>query len=241
MTQNKTTNMKKHFMKYKTRKNKHIGGGEDIDISNNTLNLIENKLYDNVSNLANNSKEFLIRNINDLLESPKISKLSEVGEEYLRDFNAKLENPVFKQEVKNTMNIAKDYIDIAEKPLEDTLEKLEKSGEKATSAALSGAIRVGTDAMAAIPGVGAIIELGKIANDGSKAISKVIEAGKEAAETTKDFLHDVNEQNNLLKLKQTGGKIVKRTAENIGHFIKTPKRLIRRNRRKTKRVRFNLP
>jgi hypothetical protein len=233
----KTANMKKRFLKLKTRKNKN--GGGDIDPSYNIVTHLENTLYDNAADIANSSKDFLIRNINDLLESPKIAQLSEAGEDYLRDFNEKIENPVFKEEVQHTMNVAKDYIDIAEKPFEDAVAKLAKSGEKATSAALSGAIRVGTDAMAAIPGVGAVIELGKIANDGSTAISKVIEAGKEAAETADDFIHDVNEKNNLLHLKQTGGKIIRRTAETIDTFTKkTPKRLLRRNRRKTKRVRF---
>jgi methyl-accepting chemotaxis protein len=221
---------------------------------------VANNIYDTSRKFADQGKEALIQNINDFIESPKISKITEAGENYLSDFNERIDNPVFKKQVNETLNNMSDYAELGlkamDKPIDDAIDKLNESGTKAASGTISSVIKVGTDAMAAIPGLGAIIELGKIANDASKGISSVVDASSQAAETVDDFLTETNE--NITKFthaKQQGGEIIDRTIHSINEFhkplffpsamkggngyYKTKKRLLRR-KNKTRRVRFNL-
>jgi hypothetical protein len=260
----------------KTKKNNkpQYGGVDSIQKTpiNKLSNIISNtsdNLYNKGIIIADKGKDMLLQNINDLLESPKINELALKGETYLSDFNNQLHNPVFKKEFTETLENASDYATIGLKamnqPIDEAIDKLNQSGTKAVSGALSGAIKVGTDAMAAIPGVGAIIELGKIANDGTKAVSSVMEASSEAAKTVDTFIADTNnnlsklkentEYNSLTKIKQQGGAIMERTTNSIRNFYKpienysslkgysttgiTKKKLLKR-KSKTKRVRFNI-
>jgi hypothetical protein len=252
------------------------GGNEDeyknkINSNNTYLNDIEKKVsgitnditndvYDTSVHLANKSKEYVIQNINDFIESPKISKIAESGENYLKDINDKIENPVFKKQVNDTLENISDYSELTlkamDKPIDDAIIKLNDAGTKATSGIVSSSIKVGTDALAAIPGIGAFIELGKIANDASKGVSSVVEASSQAAETVDDFLTETNKNiTKLSNIKQQGGEIIDRTIDSINNFHKqipisslpsamkggnkTKKRFFRR-KNKTKRVRFNL-
>jgi len=237
-----------------------------VDVIKNNVsditNSVANNIYDTGKNIVNNSKDALIQNINDFIESPKITQITEAGENYLNDFNNKINNPVFKKQVGETLDNLADYTDLTlkamDKPIDHAIDKLNESGTKAVSGAVSSIIKVGTDALAAVPGVGAVIELGKIANDASKGISSVVEASSEAAETADDFFTETNQ--NLDKLKHTtqqGGEIMNRTMNSIEQFqsgqpnnltsamkggngYKTKKRFLR-HKNKTKRVRFNLP
>jgi hypothetical protein len=220
---------------------------------------VANDIYDNSKFIVDKGKDELIQNINDFIESPKISQITEAGENYLSDFNDRIDNPVFKKQVSDTLDNVADYADITlkamDKPIDEAIDKLNESGTKAASGTVSSIIKVGTDALAAIPGLGAVIELGKIANDASKGVSSVVEASAEAAETADDFLKETNQ--NIDKLKhstQQGGEILTRTMHSIDNFQKIPlpssmkggngyyktkKRLLRR-KNKTKRVRFNI-
>ena len=137
---------------------------------------------------------------------------------------------------------------------------------EATGKALGGiagtGIKVATDMMAAVPYVGAVVEMGKIINDTSKGVSAVVEAGSEVAETSSDLVTDSIENfkdeykkaENLKSSISEKGKITNRVNDSINDFEettknpteylkggggKTRKRNLKR-KGKSKRVRFHI-
>ena len=108
----------------------------------------------------------------------------------LQTFNQALNDPAVKTEVeeaiKNAGEIGAVAIDAAREPFNEAVDVAAEAAQKMSSAAVSGAIKVGTDAVAAVPFWGAIIDAGKMVNDGSKAASAMVEAGSEAVEAASD-------------------------------------------------------
>lgn len=88
---------------------------------------------------------------------------------------------------------AKILVDAMREPLTELVGILSQAGLKATSAITVGIIKVVTDAMAAVPGVGAVIEVGKIANDVSRAIGDAAEAGSDATTAASKAVFDITE------------------------------------------------
>lgn len=84
-------------------------------------------------------------------------------------------------------------VEAMREPLAELVGVLSQSGLKATSAITVGIIKVVTDAMAAVPGLGAVMEVGKIANDVSKAVGDAAEAGSNATTAASKALFDVTE------------------------------------------------
>lgn len=159
----------------------------------------------------------VIGQINDVLESPKVEnsiseaaeETAEIGEKLLENFNEKLSSPEFKEEAKEALDNAADYTNIVveamDEPVNNAVDQLNEAGTKAASGAVSGIIKVGTDALAAVPGAGAIIELGKIANDASKAVGDVVEAASDATSTVSKVVGETSKNINegLDKLEET--------------------------------------
>lgn len=209
-----------------------------INTDNNIDNNI-NKISDATSGLVSYAKEIgsdiadvvnkgsaaVIENINDVLESPKIensvseaaTETAEIGEKLLENFNEKLSSPEIKEEAKEALKNAADYTEIAvdamDKPLNKAIDQLSEDGTKAASGIASGVIKVGTDAMAAVPGLGAVIELGKMANDASAAAGDVVEAASQAASTVSKVVEDTskNIEEGVDKLEEE-----KNMSENVG-------------------------
>jgi len=157
----------------------------------NQINETVNKAAEEVSNFGNNLKEQTSNTINTLtngLESGAVKdsvteaakNLSESGTELMHEFNKAVSTPEFKEETKSAFDNAAIIADIAvkaaDKPVNDAIDVINEAGQKTLSAVASGSIKVATDAMAAIPGYGALIEVGKIANDVSTAAGDVVEA-----------------------------------------------------------------
>jgi hypothetical protein len=187
---------------------------------NSTKNVDDNinKISDAASGLVTDAKEIgndvvdvfnkgsaaVIENINDVLESPKIensvneaaTETAEIGEKLLENFNEKLSSPEIKEQAKEALENAADYTEIAveamDKPLNKAIDQLNEAGTKAASGIASGVIKVGTDAMAAVPGLGAVIELGKMANDASAAAGDVVEAASQATSTVSKVVEDTS-------------------------------------------------
>lgn len=88
---------------------------------------------------------------------------------------------------------AKILVDAMREPLTELVGILSQAGLKATSAITVGIIKVVTDAMAAVPGVGAVIEVGKIANDVSRAVGDAVEAGSDATTAASKAVFDITE------------------------------------------------
>lgn len=211
----------------------------------------------------------VIDNVNEVLDSPYVSEgVTEAGKEtaaitgkLAEKFNESMNDPIIKAEVQEAIENAGEIGTVIAKASEEPIKEVAKvgveSGTKALGAASAGVIKVGTDMLAAIPGVGSIIEIGKILNDGSKAVSSVVEAGSKAIETTSDAFIETTEKvkeglKDLEEKKRISEQISNRTLKSIDQFEnpipttsqtagsrKTKRRLFKRMS-KSKRVRFSI-
>jgi hypothetical protein len=223
------------------KKNDELSTTDNSNQNNSTKNVDDNinKISDAASGLVTDAKEIgndvvdvfnkgsaaVIGNINAVLESPKIensvneaaTETAEIGEKLLENFNEKLSSPEIKEETKEALENAADYTEIAveamDEPLNKAIDQLNEAGTKAASGIASGVIKVGTDAMAAVPGLGAVIELGKMANDASAAAGDVVEAASQATSTVSKVVEDTskNIEEGVHKLEEK-----KNIGENIG-------------------------
>jgi hypothetical protein len=173
-----------------------------------------------VVNVFDKGSAAVIGNINDVLESPEVgeslneaaSETADIGEKLMENFNESLSTPELKEETKIALDNVADYADIAvesmDEPINKAVDELNEAGTKAASGAVSGAIKVGTDAMAAVPYLGGIIELGKIINDGSRAIGDVATAASDATSTVSKVVEEtsknINEGLDKLEEKREG-------------------------------------
>jgi len=224
-----------------------------------------------VQDAADKTTAAVLNDVNEVLASEQVTQATEQAAQDTADimkksseiFNEAMDDPEVKAEVKeaidNAGEIATITVKAMEKPLDEAVNVAAKSTEKITGAALSGAVRVATDVAAAVPGVGGVIDLLKAFNDGSKAVSAVIEASSEAVEAssdaTKEFIGNFDEGIKELKeKKKISEEINNRTTESINEFQeplkqpnnttggskhKTKRRLFKR-KLKSKKVRFNV-
>ena len=147
-----------------------------------------------IANVVNKGSAAIIENINDVLKNPSVGKtageaagdLAETGAKIFQNFNEVANTPEFKEQTKvaldNAAEIADIVVNASEKPVNDAIDILNEAGTKAISGVSSGAIKVATDALAAVPGAGAIVEAGKVINDISTAVGQVSEASSDATE-----------------------------------------------------------
>jgi ABC-type transporter Mla subunit MlaD len=221
----------------------------------------------NVENVVNKTSAAIIDNVNEVLGSQTVNEsVEEAGKEtaeitgkLAETFNEAMDNPEVKADVeeaiKNASEVATVVAKSAEEPIKEVARVSVEAGTDALGAASAGFIKVGTDVLSAIPYVGAIIDLGKIINDGSKAASAVVEAGSEAVETASDAFLETKEKvqeglKDLDEKKKMAEKISNRTTKSINQFEnplqpttqsaggrKTKRRLFKR-KAKSKRVRF---
>jgi hypothetical protein len=230
----------------------------------NSLSSTTSKLSSDIVNVADKSSAAIIANVNDVLQNPKvgesISEVSKESTEILKNLNNKLITPELKEETKLAMDNIADYVEIGvtsmDKPIDDAIDQLNNASTKAISGIGSGIIKVGTDLLAAVPGVGAIVEAGKIINDVSSAVGNVAEAASDAASTMSKVVDEtsLNINSGLKELhdnKKIANQISSRTNDSIHTFIhggnKTKRRLFKNKNKikdknkdkiKTKRVRF---
>jgi hypothetical protein len=154
-----------------------------------------NNVVEDGVNKASGIVSNAINNVNNVLKSPQAQEtisaaaqdLAETGTKILDNFNQVASSPAFKQAVEvaadNVSDYAKITVEAMDEPLNEAADKLNEAGTKAASGLVSGAVKVGTDAMAAVPFYGAFFEAGKIVNDGSKALGDMVEAGTQVIET----------------------------------------------------------
>ena len=202
----------------------------------------------------------VIDHLNDVLESKPIQETTSVAAKKTADiiskasetFNNELDNPIVKENIKKSIEHAGEltsvFMDAVKEPTEKLVDIAADSVTRISSAALSGAITMGTDALAATPVAGAVINVMKMLNDGTKAASSIVEAGSEITSAASQAIIETKENmDGFSKQKQMGGKIMNRVTSSIKQFEnpllnggkKTKNRLIKR-RFKTKRVRFTI-
>jgi len=212
-----------------------------------------NEIGSSASGLATS----VVGNVNEVLGSPQLqnslnnaaSETAEIGTNLLENVNAKLSTPEFKEAATDAIDNVADYTNIIVKamdePINNSINTLNKAGTKAASGIASGFIKVSTDALAAVPGAGAIIELGKMANDASAAAGDVVEATSDATtavanivkETTENMKEEIDDlKNKELEAKQIGGRI----KQSINLFenplqIKTRRKFLNNNAKSKRR------
>jgi hypothetical protein len=239
----------------------------DVDTKINEISDGASGIVSDVKNVFDKGSAAVIENINDVLQSPKVGEslneaaeeTAEIGEKLLENFNEKFDSPEFKEEAKLALDNAADYANIAleamDEPINKAVDQLNEAGTKAASGAISGIVKVSTDALAAVPGAGAIIEIGKIANDASKAVGDVVSASSQAASTISKVVEETSKNldeglDKFDEKKKEAMKIANRTNKSIETFEnpisnavktggarKTKRRLFKR-KAKSKRVRF---
>ena len=161
-------------------------------------------IISDVKDVFDKGSAAVLENINDVLESPKVgetlteaaSETAEIGEKLLKNFNESLSTPELKEETKIALDNVAQYANIAvealDEPLNKAVDELNEAGTKAASGAISGLVKVGTDVLAAVPGAGAIVEVGKIVNDASRAIGDVASAASEATSTLSKVIEETS-------------------------------------------------
>jgi ABC-type transporter Mla subunit MlaD len=244
--------------------------GEISDAASGVVSGIKSVGSD-VVNIFDKGSAALVGQINDVLESPKVGQslsgaleeTAEIGTKLLQNFNETIgNNPELKQQVELALDNASDYAEIAvdamDEPINKAIDSLNEAGTKAAAGAVSGIVKVGTDALAAVPGAGAVIEVGKMANDASAAVGDVVEAASQAASTLSKVVEETSKNleegiNKLEERKKEGMQIVNRADKSLDNFEnplktnvisqiqsggnKTRRKFLKR-KSKSKRVRF---
>jgi hypothetical protein len=158
-----------------------------------------------VVKVADGTSAAILENVNDVLESPKVEhSVVETAQQTAKDavnllnkVNEALDTPELKAAAETALNNAAAYTSIAvdamDKPIDKVIDKVNESGAKAAAGVASGFVRVATDAAAAVPGAGAIIDIGKMVNDGSAAVGKVVEAASTSVENISDAVEETTE------------------------------------------------
>jgi len=213
-----------------------------------------------------------IQGVNEVLDSPQTemaiqeaaNSTKEITEDLLETFNKPFEDPNFKNEVKEAAdNVAEGatiVLKALDKPIDIAIDKTNKSLVKMGEAVAAGSVKVASDALAAVPGFGAIFDLGRMINDGSRAAASVVEAGSEIVETGSDLVTSsiqsvegaIDDFKNLDSTIKQKNNIQSRVNQSISDFTKpnypnsiiggkTRKRFFKKRKgRKTKHVRFAL-
>ena len=165
---------------------------------------MESGIVTDIKNVFDKGSAAVIENINDVLKNPEVGaslneaarETAEVGVNLLENFNKTLSTPELKEQTKKGFETAAQYADIVvkamDKPINDAVDELNEAGTKAASGVVTGTIKVGSNAMSAVPGLGAIISLGKIANDSSAAIGNVVEAASNASSTISKVVEETS-------------------------------------------------
>ena len=162
-------------------------------------------IVSDVKNVFDKGSSAVIGNINDVLGSPEVGQsvnaaaeeTAAIGEKLLENLNKSISTPEMKEETKealeNVAQVSEIAVEALDKPLNKAIDELNESGAKAASGIASGVVKVGTDVLAAVPGVGALIEVGKIANDATKAAQNVVSAATDATSTVKELVQATSE------------------------------------------------
>jgi hypothetical protein len=264
--------------RFKNNKKKTIKRGGALEEEKDNVvkrqGIIDNatsNIASNVNNVVDKIGAAIIGNINDTLGSEHakqttleaVKDTANIVKNTSKIFNDALNDPKLKAEIEdaiiNAGKLSEVVIKASEKPLNEAVDVAVKSAQKASSAGLTGAIKVGTDALGAVPFVGAIINAGKALNNASIAASAMSEAGSEMAEATSELVDKTKKNidhllNELEEKKKIGEQISNRTTNSINEFEnpnitqmtqskggthKTRRKFLK-HKSKSKRVRFDV-
>jgi hypothetical protein len=157
------------------------------------------------ANILNKGLGIILNQVNTVLAAPGVqttvdveaARATELVTDIFSRVAEKLKDPKLQEQARLAGDelaiYAKILVEAMREPLTELVGILSQAGLKATSAITVGIIKVVTDAMAAVPGIGAVMEVGKIANDVSRAVGDAAEAGSNATTATSKALFDITE------------------------------------------------
>jgi hypothetical protein len=157
------------------------------------------------ANILNKGLALVLNQVNTVLAAPGVqttvdaeaARATELVTDIFSRVAEKLKDPKLQEQARLAGDelaiYAKILVEAMREPLIELVGILSQAGLKATSAITVGIIKVVTDAMAAVPGVGAVMEVGKIANDVSRAVGDAAEAGSNATTAASKAVFDITE------------------------------------------------
>jgi len=157
------------------------------------------------ANILNKGLGIILNQVNTVLAAPGVqttvdveaARATELVTDIFSRVAEKLQDPKLQEQARLAGDelaiYAKILVDAMREPLTELVGILSQAGLKATSAIIVGIVKVVTDAMAAVPGLGAVIEVGKIANDVSRAVGDAAEAGSHATTAASKAVFDITE------------------------------------------------
>ena len=160
---------------------------------------------EDIVKVADGTSAAILENVNDVLESPKVERsVVETAKETAKDafnllnkVNVVLDTPELKAATEAALDNVADYAEVAveamDKPIDKAIDKFNEAGSEAAAGVASGLVKVATDAAAAVPGAGAIIDIGKMVNDGTAAVGKVVESASATVEAVSDVVEETSE------------------------------------------------
>ena len=198
-----------------------------------------------IKKVADKNTAAIIENVNKVLGSDTAKEniqqaaqnTAKIVKQGAKIFNMAMNSPEVKEELKEAIDNAADIgsvaIEASKKPFQRAADVLAQTVPKAAASTISGLVRVGTDAMAAVPYAGTAIELGKMLNDSSKAVSGVVEATTDAIEAGSDLIIETKDNftksmKMLEETKKNGSEIYDRTNKSIDEF-ENPLNKIKKN------------
>ena len=157
------------------------------------------------ANILNKGLAMVLNQVNTVLAAPGVqttvdveaARATELVTDIFSRVAEKLRDPKLQEQARLAGDelaiYAKILVEAMREPLIELVGILSQAGLKATSAIIVGIVKVVTDAMAAVPGVGAVMEVGKIANDVSRAVGDAAEAGSNATTAASKAVFDITE------------------------------------------------
>lgn len=157
------------------------------------------------ANILNKGLGMILNQVNTVLAAPGVqttvdveaARATELVTDIFSRVAEKLKDPKLQEQARLAGDelaiYAKILVEAMREPLTELVGVLSQAGLKATSAIIVGIIKVVTDAMAAVPGIGAVMEVGKIANDVSRAVGDAAEAGSHATTAASKAVFDITE------------------------------------------------
>jgi hypothetical protein len=157
------------------------------------------------ADILNKGLALVLNQVNTVLAAPGVqttvdaeaARATELVTDIFSRVAEKLQDPKLQEQARLAGDelaiYAKILVEAMREPLTELVGILSQAGLKATSAIIVGIVKVVTDAMAAVPGLGAVIEVGKIANDVSRAVGDAAEAGSDATTAASKAVFDITE------------------------------------------------
>lgn len=244
---------------------KPMNESEKIQNEIPTNNSEDSNLLGNTVDGVSTTVEGVLNNVNEVLQSPQVSEniaiaaeeTKEITEELLDKINKPFEDPNFEKKLEQTSEKLADtasiLIDAADEPINKAIDKANESLYKMGSAAATSSVKIASDVLATIPGIGVIFDVARIVNDGSKAVTSVSEASSELIQAGSDLVGETSKnlsellETQIKEKNQIQNRINKSTTDfniplnqNQKGGIKKTRRFLRNRKMKSKRVRFAL-